>query len=83
MVDSNRPATAGQIKYVKDLFRKVKLYYNCQDDASLAMEVRERTGYDLNDLKHSDVQEIIAKLAPEVKRKQDAVFNKWGRKHFG
>lgn len=77
-----RPATESQLKYVKALFRKVKFYYQCQDDAALAIEVKARTGFDLTKLTHGDVQAIVAELVPVAEQKRRSVFRQWGRGRY-
>ncbi len=82
MDHDSKPATDNQIKYVKALFRKSKAYYQFQDDEALAVEVLKRTGFDLKNLTHGNVQAIVAHLAPAAHNSR-RVFGTWGRKFGG
>lgn len=75
------PATDKQVQYVKDLFRKVKLYYQYQDDDALAAAVLERTGYDIKNLTRKTAQEVIDYLKPEKERQRGGVYSKWGKRY--
>lgn len=76
----DQPASAAQIRYVKALFRKSKMYYQFQDDEALAIEVLKRTGFDLKNLNHGQVQAIVAQLSPVADKASRRTFGTWGRK---
>lgn len=76
----DQPASPAQIRYVKQLFRKSKLYYQFQDDEALAAAVLARTGFDLKALNHGQVQAIVAQLQPVANQASRRTFGTWGRK---
>lgn len=70
MHDPNMAATSAQVELCKKLFRKAKLFYMMLDDVSLVREVLARTGFDLCNLTHGEVQSIIWKLEPLLKKRR-------------
>ena len=67
-------ASNSQISYCKNLSRKTKIYYNCLTDENLIVEVKNRTGFDLNNLSKDDACAIINKLNRELKTKRFGNF---------